>query len=98
ALEGFDRDVLGLLGKRLGDVLHERAVVDARPIRGWTVAPKSAAAIEPAAASSAPKVTPWWTTSLHVAQEFPPASASCARPRSAGRPAAATSSLCRRRS
>src|SRR6266446_1386207 len=95
ALEGLDRYLVRLLGQGLRDVLHHRAVIDARSTRRRPVAPETAAS---AIDASAPKVTPWGLASLHVAQGFPPASTSCAPLRWAGRPAAATSSLCPRRS
>src|SRR5438552_9796361 len=90
ALENLNRYFVRLLRQRLGNVLHRRAVVDAGSARSRPVPPESAAA--------APKVTPWGSTSLHVAQGFPPASTGCAPPRSAARPAAATSLLFPRRS
>src|SRR5689334_18168050 len=67
-LERFDRDLIGLLGQRLGHVFHEGAVIDAGSARRRPVAAKAAASVEPTAAApvepataaaAAPKVTPW---------------------------------------
>src|SRR5690348_5851895 len=104
-LERLDQNFLRLLGQRLRDILDERAIVDAGAAWRRPVAAKPAAAVEAAAATTAtveaaarPKVTPRGSTSLLFAQGFPPASTGCVQPRSAVRPAAATSSLCPRRS
>src|SRR5712692_5420998 len=94
-LNRLHKPLFRLLGQRPTYVLDQRPIVDANPRRPRRAFTPEASVV---AAAAAPLVTPYRSTSLHVAQESPPASTGSSRLRSAERPAGASAPLCRRRS
>src|SRR5713226_447983 len=77
ALKLLHQHLFRLLGQRLGHVLDQRPIVDANPCRPRRTFTPEASVV--AAAAAPPLVTPYRSTSLHVAQESPPASTGSSR-------------------